>query len=412
MANTHQRSPVALRTPDAPGRGRPLRASELLESALRRAGRHDFADLSFIGALEQLLAACNEEADLTGFGLLALRMDVMRCLRTLLHFDEIEAASPHLLLRPIRAPVIITGMPRSGTTFLHRLMLQDPGTIAPRLYQLVYPGTPQADRVSTALHKTWVSLQLAVFRMIAPELNALHPIAVDAPEECTDITAHVFRSLRFDSMYRVPSYNRWLERAGFLDAYRFHRRFLQHLDLQLPGRKWILKSPDHLFALDDIRKVYPDARLVLIHRDPVSVLASVVKLTEVLRRPFTHSIDRLQIGREVSASWIDGAERMSKLASSDDSVLHLHYRQITSDPLEAVRAVYRHCDLVLTERARARMLSWLGTGGNARRPRRNYRLADFGLDAHLLRERFAHYTDAFGIEIEHSDGGAAAGALP
>jgi hypothetical protein len=378
---------------------------------LSRGKRRDFAERSFVHPLAHLLEACNEEADLSVFGIRALRIDVLRCLRSLLHFDEIEAACPSVLSRPIRAPVFITGMPRSGTTLLHRLILQDPSTIAPRLFQLVYPYPSRAGRFGTMLRKLWVSLQLALFRLIAPELNALHPVAVDAPEECTDITAHVFQSLRFDATYRVPSYNSWLERNGFLNAYRFHRRFLQHLDAQLPGRRWILKAPDHLFALDDVRKVYPDAHLVFVHRDPVRVLASVVKLTEVLRRPFTRSIDRVEIGREVSASWLNGAERMSALSSGDDSVLHLYYRQITSSPLDAVRAVYRHCGLTLTEEAEGRMRSWLRTTGHDNRPGRDYKLAEFGLDPHVLRERFARYTDTFGIEIEQFGRRAGTGAL-
>jgi Sulfotransferase family len=390
---------------------RPLRAGELLESALKRGRRRDFADRSFIHPFEYLLQACNTEADLSALGVRALRIDVLRCLRTQLHFDEIETEWPSVLTRPIQAPVFITGMPRSGTTFLHRLILQDPSTIAPRLFQLVYPYASQANPLATALRKRWVSLQLALFRMIAPELHRLHPVGVDAPEECTDITAHVFRSLRFDAMYRVPSYNSWLERSGFLDAYRFHRRFLQHLDAQLPGRRWILKSPDHVFALDDIRKVYPDAHLVLVHRDPVRVLASVARLTEVLRRPFTRRIDRVEIGREVSASWMNGAERMSGLSASGDAVLHLGYRQIVSHPLDAVRAVYGHCGLVLTEEAELRMRSWLRTAANVSRPTRNYKLAEFGLDPHALRERFARYTDTFGIEIEQVERGAGTRAL-
>jgi hypothetical protein len=396
--------------PDKGGRVPPLRADELLESALKRGKRNDFADRSFIRGFERLLTACNEEADLSAFGARALRMDVLRCLRNVLLFDEREAASPSILERPIRAPVFITGMPRSGTTFLHRLILQDPATIAPRLFQLVYPYASQAS-VGATLLKRWVSLQLTLFRLIAPELNALHPVTVDSPEECTDITAHVFQSLRFDAMYRVPSYNSWLERSGFLAAYRFHRRFLQHLDAQLPARRWVLKSPDHVFALDDVRKVYPDARLVLVHRDPVRVLASVAKLTEVLRRPFARSVDRMAIGREVSTSWLDGARRMSELSQHEGAALHLNYRQIVSRPLDAVRAVYRHCDLVLTEEAEGRMRSWLRTGPNVRRPWRDYKLAEFGLDAQLLRERFAPYTDTFGVEIEHGQRKAGTGAL-
>lgn len=387
------------------------RADELLELALKRGKRRDFADRSFIRPFERLLEACRAEADLSLFGVRALRVDFLRLLRNLLHFEEFEEACPSVLSRPIEAPVFITGMPRSGTTFLHRLILQDPNTTAPRLFQLVYPQMSRAGRLETALRKRWVSFQLALFGMLAPEFNALHPVAVDAPEECTDITAHVFQSLRFETTYRVPSYGSWLQHSGLLHAYRFHRRFLQHLDAQLPGHRWVLKSPDHVFALDDLRKVYPDAHLVFIHRDPVRVLASVTKLTEVLRRPFARSIDRVELGRHVSASWMDAAQRMSTLPARSGSVLHLHYRQMISSPLDAVRTVYRHCGLVLAAEAEARMRSWLSTSVNVSRPRRNYKLAEFGLDPDQLRERFAGYMDTFGIEIEHHEGEAGARAL-
>jgi Sulfotransferase family len=379
---------------------------------LKRGRRRDFADRSFIRPFERLLEACDAEADLSVLGIRALRVDVLRFLRNLLRFEDFEAACPSVLSRPIQAPVFITGMPRSGTTFLHRLILQDPSTIAPRLFQLVYPHASRAGRLETALRRRWVGLQLAVFRMLSPEFNALHPVAVDAPEECTDITAHVFQSLRFESTYRVPSYSGWLQRHGLLHAYRFHRRFLQHLDADLPGRRWILKSPDHVFALDEIRSVYPDARLVFIHRDPARVLASVARLTEVLRRPFARSVDRVEVGRDVSASWVDGAQRMSALSARDNSVLHLHYQQIIRSPLDAVRAVYLHCNLVLTDEAEAHMRRWLRTAVNVSRPWRDYSLAEFGLDPHLLRERFARYTDTFGIEIERRAGETATAALP
>lgn len=379
--------------------GSVLLAAELLESALRGRQR-DFADRAFVPALERLLDACNHEAGLSAFGAQALRVDLLRCLRNLLLFEEVEAGFPAVLSRPIQAPVFITGMPRSGTTFLHRLILQDPGMAAPRLFQLVYPYASH-NGVGTALRKAWLSLQLSLFRSVAPDLHALHPIAVDAPEECTDIIAQVFRSLRFDAMYRVPSYIAWLQDCGFLDAYRFHRRFLQHLDAQMPGRRWVLKSPDHVFALDDLKRVYPDARLVCIHRDPVRVLASVAKLTQTLRRPFARDVDRFEVGRDVLAYWLDGSERMTRLASSGESVLHLQYRHIIAAPVEAARAVYRHCGLELTAASEARMRAWLATRQNALwRPSRNYSLAEFGLEACSLRELFAPYISTFGIDTQ------------
>jgi hypothetical protein len=389
--------PTSMPTAQAPLPG--LEVGQLLESALSGSGREDFANRSFVPALKRLIEACRHEANLSRLGALALRHDVLRCLGNLLRFDELEARFPAVLAAPVRAPVFITGMPRSGTTFLHRLIVQDPGTMAPRLYHLVHPDVAHAGPAASFLRKTGVRLQLALFRLIAPEFHALHPLGVDEPEECTDIMAQVFHSSRFESSYRVPSYGAWLHATGFLDAYGFHRRFLQHLQAHCPERRWILKSPDHVFALDEMRAVYPDARLVLVHRDPVRVLASVAKLTQVMRTPFTRRVDPMEIGREVTASWIEGARRMAALPS-DGSVLHLHYRWIVAHPLDAVEAVYRHCGLTSSEEAQRRMLRWLDGMQSAGRASRRYDLATFGLNPYRLREEFRHYTDRFCVELE------------
>ena len=377
-----------------------LEVGRLLESALRGSGRDDFADRSFVPALQRLIAACRQEANLSRLGILALRHDVLRCLGNLLRFDELEVRFPGVLVAPVRAPVFITGMPRSGTTFLHRLIVQDRQTVAPRLYHLVHPDVAHAGRAASFMRKAGVRLQLALFRLIAPEFHALHPLGVDEPEECTDIIAQVFHSSRFESSYRVPSYGAWMHATGFLDAYRFHRRFLRHLQVHCPERRWILKSPDHVFALDELRAVYPDARLVVVHRDPVRVLASVAKLTQVMRTPFTRRVDPVEIGSEVTASWIDGAHRIAALSSDDPSVLHLHYRWIVSHPLDAVDAVYRHCGLTLSEEAEYRMSRWLGRMQTATRPCRRYDPATFGLNPRRLRAEFRHYTDRFCVELE------------
>jgi hypothetical protein len=376
-----------------------LDADEMVAAALRHARRYDFADRSFLQPLQRLIAACNAESDLGFFGRYSLRFDVLRSLNNLLEFETIEQLCPELLSRPIERPIFIMGMPRSGTTFLHGLLVQDRGIIAPLSWQTVYPYPARTGRIGVGLRRSWIEGQLRLVRLLAPELNSLHPLSASAPQECTDITSQVFQSLRYDSIYRVPTYQRWLERHGHLDAYRFHRRFLQHLEVQSPGRRWVLKSPDHVFALSAIKEVYPDARLVFVHRDPVRVLASVARLTEVLRRPFVRNIDLVEIGRQVCASWVDGAARMMRAASAE-SILHLHYRQIVSAPLEAVSAVLRHAGLTLTEEARMRMQAWLARRSRGRDPRRQYSLATFGLDAQLLRAQFAHYIEAFDIEPE------------
>jgi hypothetical protein len=382
------------------GKGPALDAEEMLAAALKRARRHQFDDPSFMQPLKRLVASCNSESDLNGLGRNAVRFEIRRSLHNLLEFERRERSDPAVLTRPIERPIFITGMPRSGSTFLHRLLVRDPAVAAPLSWRLVHPHRSAAGWLGESVSRATVEAQFYLMRFLAPELNNLHEVAAGEPEECTDITAQIFQSLRYDSTYRVPSYQSWLQQHGHVEAYRFHKRFLQHLEAQAPGRRWILKSPDHVFALDDIRVVYPDAHWVFIHRDPVAVLASVARLTEVLRRPFAHSVDLAEIGQQVCASWVDGAQRMMRAAAASNSILHLHYREIIADPSQAADRLFRHGGHASSRDAAQRMRKWLGNRTNRSHRQRHYNLGSFGLDPEALRAQFKPYTDTFGIELE------------
>ncbi|HEV7136160.1 MAG TPA: sulfotransferase [Steroidobacteraceae bacterium] len=381
-------------------KGPALDAEEMLAAALKRARREAFGDPSFLRPLQRLIASCNAESDLNTLGRNAVRFEIRRSLHNLLEFERREREHPAVLARPIERPIFITGMPRSGSTFLHRLLVRDPAVAAPLSWRLVHPHPSAAGRLGEAFHRAMVEAQFQLMRILAPELNSLHEVAAGEPEECTDITAQVFQSLRYDSVYRVPSYQTWLQHHGHMEAYRFHKRFLQHLDALAPGRRWILKSPDHVFALSDIRAVYPDALWVFIHRDPVAVLASVARLTEVLRRPFAHSVDLAEIGQQVCASWLDGAQRMMQAAAASSSILHLYYREVVSDPQQVADRLFRHGGHAASRDAGQRMRKWLGNRTNRRHRQRRYDLGRFGLDPQVLRAQFKPYTDTFGIELE------------
>jgi hypothetical protein len=376
---------------------RPLQVDALLALARRRSGLGDFGDTEFIDPLRRLLAACTDEASLSLIGRMATRWDVVRFLTNLLRFQDAEVRNPRILREPIDRPIFITGLPRSGTTFLHRLLLEDPDNRAPRVWQTIYPYPPKRGRDTRPAH---VARQLRAFERLAPEFRALHPLDATSPQECSEITAHVFRSLRFDTTYRIPTYRHWLDRAGHVPAYRFHRRFLQHLQHQAQGGRWLVKCPDHLFALDAIRGVYPDARLVFVHRDPVKVLLSVAKLTEVVRRPFTRRLDRREIGRQESARWLEGTQQM--VAVGDDAGLpepvhHVHHSSLVADPVGTVAALYRHFDLSLAPGVTAAVEQYARERPNGGYGPRDYRFEDHGLDASAEQKKFRGYMLRFGI---------------
>jgi hypothetical protein len=385
---------------------RPMAAQGLMRRAQRHTGLNDFGEDDLLEPLQLFLDSCVADASLSLVGRLATQWDVQRFLVNLLRLRAMETACPAILEERIERPIFIAGLPRSGTTFLHRMMLADAANRGPLVYETIYPYPESArggDRRAAR-----VARQLAAFERLAPEFRPLHPLDADSPQECSEITAHVFRSLRFESNYHVPTYRAWLDAhpRAHLTAYRFHKRFLQHLQYQSraarPAR-WVLKCPEHLFALPAIRAVYPDARLVFAHRDPVKVLLSVAQLTEVLRRPFTRTVDKVEIGRNESARWFEGTRRM--VETGDDAglaepVCHVHHLDLVSDPLSTVESVYRHFGLALGPAAEAAMTRHLAAHPNGGYGRHEYRFEDHGLDAVAERAKFRPYMLRFGITPE------------
>jgi hypothetical protein len=383
----------------------PLGANELVARAQRRMNLVDFGSTPFQEPLQNLLRACREEAELSLFGRFATRWDAVRFLSNLLRLREEERRAPQILEERIERPIFIAGLPRSGTTFLHSLLAEDGTNLVPRIWQLIHPyplGTGPDQRPRR------VGRQLRLFGVLAPEFRRMHPIDASSPQECSEITAHVFASLRFDTTYHVPSYRGWLDEAGHLDAYRFHKRFLQHLQYQagLAGR-WVLKCPDHIFALDALRAVYPDACVVFVHRDPLAVLPSVTRLTEVLRRPFTRHVDKLEIGRQDSDRWLSATELMIEAADEEqfeEPILHIHYLNLVSDPLETVATLYRHFGRALDPHTATRIGRLVEAKPNGGYGTRRSQLEEYGLDPIAERNRYARYVERFGIRPERKAG--------
>ncbi len=379
----------------------PLSAPELVHAAERRTGLADFGDVAFAEPLDVLLRAYNVQAALSAFGRIAARWDTVRFLSNLLRLRDAEKTCPAILDQAIDGPIFIMGMPRSGSSFLHQLLAQDENNRVVCTWHAIDPSPAGADwHAHSRAAARKVEGQIRAFVRLAPELPGLHPIGAHSPQECAEITGHVFRSLRFDTTHHVPDYRDWLDTAGHLDAYRFHQRFLKHLQHHLGPGRWILKCPDHVFALDALLAVYPGARFVFTHRDPLEVLPSVARLTEVLRRPFTRSIDRAKIGRQVSERWAAGAARLIEAAETPalaERAFHIRFASFVQDPARWIAALYERFGLAMGAEFMQRVRDYV-----AARPAGGYAgqksdLASFGLLAPVERRRFDAYTSYFGV---------------
>ncbi len=367
-----------------------LDPASLLDEATQRSRLDAPFTEDFGDAFATLVASLEREADLDAFGTLAARTDLRGKLVNLKRMDAAERRAPLIRAREVHAPIVITGLPRSGTSFLHSILARHAALLAPRTWQVIDPLPDDADA-----SRARVSRELRFFGRLVPDLLKLHPLSADAPQECSEILGHVFRSLRYETTFSVPTYRAWLASHGLEPAYRFHRRFLQHLQGERPTGRWVLKSPDHVFCLASLRSVYPDVVLVFVHRDPARVLASVARLTELLRMPFAREVDRLSIGRQVLGDWMRGMRLIIDEADRDPAILHVRYDDLVVDPVGRASAILDACGLDRSGPALASMEEHVAGDPSGGYGTNRYQPDAYGIDPTAFADLRAEYLSRF-----------------
>ena len=383
-----------------------LDLDSLLEKSCKLTKLHDFGEPSFRVPLGILLRSFEHDARLNLLGRITVHSEVVRVLCNRLRMQRDRTLFPDIAQEKVQKPIFITGLPRSGTTFLHALLAQDPACRAPQVWEVMHPSPPP----ETASYRSDPRIartrkELSWIEILMPDFDKCHTIEARLPQECIAMTDHSFLSYVFESMYFVTSYRSWHDRQDKRPAYECHRRFLQHLQWRCPGAPWVLKAPSHLMALDSLFAVYPDAQVVLTHRDPLKVLPSCASFAKVLRAPFTGSIDLKALGAEVSRRWAASAYLVTRLRSEQKQLqgnfFDVSYPELIRDPMAAVSGIYRHFGRELTPAAEAAMRRYVEQNPKDKKGAHLYSLEEFGLDPATERSNFQGYTDYFDIVPEH-----------
>ncbi|MGH8496460.1 MAG: sulfotransferase family protein [Gammaproteobacteria bacterium] len=375
-----------------------LDAEELLETARRRTGLEDFGNEDFRAPLETLLDSCEREAGLTLVGRLAARSYILQLLAARLRMHRDRHREPRIPEQAISRPIFITGLPRSGTTLLHGLFASDAANRVPLTWEVMFPSPPpRGSAGDPRIEKT--DRLLGWIEQLAPEFKRIHPVGAMLPQECIAITAHDFASIEFNTLWRVPAYQSRLEHDEPRGAYRFHRRFLQNLQHGRAGERWVLKAPAHLFHLEALFAVYPDARVIQTHRDPLAVAASIASYGTVLRAAFSDAVDAHEVGTWMCEFWARGADRALdyRRAHGEREVLDVHFAELCGDPVATVRRLYGQLGMKLEPAAENAMRGYLAEYPMNRHGRHRYSLEQFGLEPNAVNERFAGYREAFDL---------------
>jgi hypothetical protein len=372
----------------------------VLARALGDAGAGSLGDGDWRAGFERYLASAGEDGRLNALGTRMARDAAIGRLRARLAMARHLAEHPGVGERRVRAPIVVTGGWRTGTTFLFRMLAADPRLRAPLPAELSAPWRFAA--LEGAAREAAIDAAApahALLHTLNPELAIVHDSGARLPEECVLALGTDFRNWGFTSTTRLDGYAAWLAGEPFAEAYRRYRAMLQAL--QCDERRWVLKAPAHCAELPSLFSAFPDACLVHLHRDIVETIASGASLFAIFRSTYSDAVDPVDVGRfqrEQTALWLDRALAFRDGAAARGvRIVDLDYRALVADPLAAVRRVYQAIDLELAPDVVGAFERHRAAHRQHARGRHRYDAAQFGLDAGALREQFARYEELFGL---------------
>ena len=396
----------------------PLDRDALIGEALARQGRatEGIAALcapgpgtgeDFLEGLDIALRSLETEANLNLLGRWMTRRFLLRLLEVRLQICDWVKADPGVRDEPIVEPLFVVGAPRTGTTVLHALLSADDRHRVPLGWEFLRPVPPPTSET----HETDPRIALADAELRGPQLvtgglDAIHAYAGRMNKECLSAMSFAFRGEEFISRYNTPSYIDWLQSCDMTPAYEMHRLVLQILQRKMPTEKWVLKSPVHLHNLPVLLNTYPDAQLVITHRDPLAILGSVTSLIATLRWAHSDDVDTAVIGRyhaELYHGDLDGlVDLQANGLLPEGRVAHGSFAEFNADGVGVVSRIYQELGIDLPENIRSAMTDALEASPREKHGDHQWSFEWLGLDADEQRDRFARYCETFGLADSNS----------
>lgn len=308
---------------------------------------------------------------------------------------------PALLDIPVERPIFVLGFPRTGTTLLQNLLGLDDDRRGLEWWELNHPAPVHPDPVIDRERRLRVSQRdLDTAGLFTPEMHQIHHMTATTVEECWPLFTSTMAVLNFDLAHGNRVFGDWLLNYDMEWPYREYKRQLQLLLGQRPASQLVLKCPEHLWFVDSLLKVFPDACIVWTHRDPFDAVASYCSMVTLVRRTLMGAVDPVQVGEHVSGRFLQGVTRAMAALEGSDRVFHVRFSDLVADPTAVVGQVEQHFDLKRS--STDALQAWLDAPREDARGRHVYDAARYGLDAEVMHRQFAEYIDRFGVTL-HSE---------
>jgi hypothetical protein len=375
-----------------------LDPDDIIAAAISATGLDDFGEPTWEEPFRKLLAALQAEAKLHVVGRLMCRNDVLRHLQTRLRVIDAVKRDPSITEEEVVTPVVITGPARSGTTILQELLALDPALQGPLAWRMAHPF--EDERAAE-----WAESEFDLWGDVYPPFKAVHELNAHLPEECLWLLAPEFDMGLWSACVDIPSFLAYRAMGDPIPAYRFHKLMLQVLQHTSGVRRpWALKSPVHLGRLPAIFAVYPDARIILTHRDPAKTVPSMVSTVIAGRRARSDDVDveglRQTAGMGVGMMLRSIVEQRRDGTLPAEQIADFHYLDFLRDPVAAIKGAYDQLGMHFAAELPERIRAYLDARPQDKHGVHKYSAADFGLDVDQIRKDFAPYIEANNVELE------------
>ena len=362
----------------------PLGAEDLVHAARRRTSLTSLGEGDWEEPLRVILEDLQTDAELTDLGAVMAGRLLQGLLENRLRtWAAFQAQQPPLP----QDPIIILGLPRTGSTLLHELLAQHGHLRAPLFWESEsLPAGGWGDvnrRLSSRAHTSLINL-------LAPQFRWIHRVAAARPHECVTIQALSFRSMQLHALLRLPRYTRWLAACDWQPAYLWHARYLALLGATGPGRRWLLKAPGHMHGIEALLDRYPGAQFVQLHREAEACIPSMASLYAALRATTRQRVDAADIGRHICTEWCEGLKRVRAARQRpevNDRFLDVSYADLVAQPLETAATICAFADVSFDSDQAKPLREYLRR--NRKSGRHRYTLEQFDLDAEAIRQAFA-----------------------
>ena len=380
----------------------PLEVDALVRQAKRKTGLTDFGDDGHLLALETLVESINREARLTSMGRLIQKSRLASALTHRLRIEDLFRRHPEIHEIDLGKIVLITGLQRTGTTLLQRLLNVLPGVRGVSAAEALDPVPAGETNGRGESRKRRARLMQRAISYLSPQFAAVHPIDHNEPEEDVLLLDLNFMSQSAEAMMHVPSYSGWLEGQDQTRTYEYFRRVLKALCWQRPSKYWVLKTPHHMEHLDVFLKVFPEATVVQTHRDPRIAIASFCSMVAHGRGMLSDHVNPGEIG----AHWFRKTNRMVHVTmqTRDDAdpgrFVDVSYYDVTRDPMTELRRICAQAGIRFEDQAERKAEQYLRANPQHRFGKHAYRLEDFGLSREAVDGAFACYRERHAIPFE------------